>query len=463
MFPWLLFFVVLFHVVTLVVWVWRWRRDRIRAGLVNHRDQHAYCASCGYDLTGKDVDGVQQVGTTECPECGRGIKAASDVLISKQIKSKMSHKTFALMVGMQVMLVIMMAWIFTQQYRNPGTGQIPTATLTQQAFSFNAAQQSTSAMYELDRRLRNGELSRPEHLMLLSQALAYQRDPSKPWQQLFGGWIEAGRAKGLVSDPQWQQYTTRPGLIQLELRERIHVGAPVVVRIDFDTSKLRTSTDYQFDVYGMLRDDDATLRLYHDTGRPNPPVLLSEQVRLGTHWPDSFTPSLGDGTPLPPGRYKVVVEASFDWPDPATGGKTKSRIVQLASHIEVFPETHPLYVPVQNDVLARQIQDTLHQELLNSGGTRLKRSNGQTFLSVRLKNPPSTIAGSFDLSVDVSHFRSSTPWSFEPTHVSNSWQEITFFWLFPMRLFRGRAIPTSPSIALRSGSCLTLNTSSARR
>ncbi len=427
MFPWFLFFVVLFHVVTLVVWVWRWRRDRIRAGLVNHRDQHAYCASCGYDLTGKDVDGVEQVGTTECPECGRGIKTASDVLVSKLIKNKMSHKRFALMVGMQVLLVMIMAWIFTRQYRNPGTAQIPVATVIQQAFPFNAAQQNTSAMYELDYRLRNGGVSRAEHLKLLAQALAYQRDPSKPWQHLFGEWIEAGRAKGLVSDQQWQQYTTRPGLIQLELRERIHVGDPVVVRMDLDTSKLRTSLDYQFDVYDMLRDGNATLRLYHDTDKPSPPELLTERVRLGTHWPDSFTPTLSDGAPLPPGRYKVVVEASLTWPDPATRGKAKSRTVRLSSHIEVFPDTHPLYVPVQDDVLARQIQDTLYQELLNSGGTRLKRSAGGTYLSVHLKNPPSTIAGSFDLSVDVNHFRSSTPWTFEPTPVSNSWHEITFF------------------------------------
>lgn len=449
MFPWFYFCIALAHTIALIVWIRRWRKNRIQANLFGQKEQHAYCASCGYDLTGRDVNRLEEIEVADCPECGRAIRAKGDAVIPKHINKQLSNKTFALMVGMQVLVVLMMTWNFAMRLQKPPTTRIPTATLLNQAIAFNQAQQNNQAMYELDYRLRNGKLSQVERQKLITDALAYQADPTKPWQWTFGEWIEQGRADGLVTDQQWQRYTAQSGLFQLELREHLYVGDPLVLRVDTDTTKLRTSLDYQFDVYGSLRDEDASLSLYPDTNKKDAKPILIRQVRLGTHWPDWFVPMVDGDTPLPAGRYQIVVDGAFDWPDPNSTRSAISQPVQLAGSIEIYSDTHPLLVPIHDPVLADQIKKTVYQEILQSGGTKVRETGWGTLLSIDLKNPPSPIAGSFDVSVDINGFSDSSTWSYEQTQVSNSWNELTF--LIPSHVIQNASDPDKPfdSFSLR--------------
>jgi predicted RNA-binding Zn-ribbon protein involved in translation (DUF1610 family) len=423
MFPWLYLSLFLLHSTVLTVWLWRWRRNRVQAGLVKTKDQHAYCASCGYDLTGRDVNKIDEIEAVQCPECGQTIQTQRDAVIPKHIKDKTSHKGFAMAVAGQAIFVVLMAWFFygeftdTSPYKATNTALIN--TVTQQS----AAPPNISELYELDRRLDGGELKQAEELKLLSRVLAIQADPTKPWENMFGEWIEQGRAKGLVTDQQWRQYLTQPGVVSLACRKKIRVGEPVVLQLLSDNQSIRASYEYQSDLSpGIL--DDAMVEIYRADGDKDAEPVLTQEVFLSAYSPRDFEPLIDGGKPLPPGKYKVVVDTELVWPDPKQPGtQVKQDSIKLEAAFEVFPQSQRLIKAVKDDKLAAELQDAIYQELLRSGSTFVNDSGR---LSVMLKDPVSSVAGSFGVSVDVNGFRSTTSWRFEANAPGNNWQERTF-------------------------------------
>lgn len=421
--PWLYVLLILLNTAGLGLWIWSWRRNRIQAGLVRHQDQHAYCASCGYDLTGRDVDKIDEIEAVQCPECGQTIQTPSDVVIPKHISDKTSHKGFALMVGSQAFFVVLMLWSFYGDLTKSSPSRTSNATLISTVTQQGATPPNISDTYELDRRLDRDELSQAEELKLLSLVLAIQADPTKPWEDKFGEWIEKGRAKGLVSDQQWQQYLAQPGIVSLTCRERIYPGDPIVLQLNADYQTMRLSLDYRRNLAPSII-EDAKIAVYAD---PHPkdsePILTHEQF-LSTFSPRDFVPRIDASTPLPPGKYKVVVDTEVILPDPKSSDTQASKEpIQLEAVFEVVPKDPPIIKAIKDDKLAAELQDAIYQEVLRSGGTKI---NSYGRLSISLKDPLSPLAGSFDVSVNIDGVQSTRSWHFAPNRKGNSWQELTF-------------------------------------
>ncbi|MBX2852768.1 MAG: hypothetical protein KTR15_13620 [Phycisphaeraceae bacterium] len=440
MFPWLYLVLALLHATVLTVWIWRWRKNRVQAGLVKSQDQHAYCASCGYDLTGRDVDKIAEIEAVQCPECGQTIQTHRDAVIPKHIKDKMSHKTFALTIGMQVFFAAMALWFFYDDLGNPSPSHTTNTTLINTVTQQGGAATNVSDLYELDRRLDRGDLTQAEELKLLSLVLAYQADPTKPWEHMYGEWIEQGRAKGLVSDQQWRQYTNQPGFVWLTCREHIKPGDPLVLHFESDGRRLRTSLDYRHALYPAPVGDVTVAIFPEAAGQDAEPIFTRDQLPRNSYYGREFVP-LVDGKPLPPGKYKAVVETELDWPDPRAQTPTPKPLT-LSAAFEVHPQDEPLLIPVRDGQIASDLQDAIHEEILRSGGTGLGTFNPDTYLSISMKDPPIAVAGSFDVTLILDGHSYTTSWSFEPNSAGNTWRPLTF--LLPDRLIHQASNPYKP-------------------
>lgn len=428
MFPWSSFIIVLIHLLILLAWVWRWRRDRNKANLVGIKEQHAFCASCGYDLTGRDVQRVTQVEVTDCPECGRAIRDKTDVIIPKHIKNTMSKKMFVFMVGMQIMIVLMMTSIFVKKYRNPSPFQASNAALIKQITKPSTAVPQTFTTGELTRRLKRGALSTSQSNQLISHALKTQADPTKPWDHELGEWIEVGRSQGLVTDPQWQQYANQPGVIKLLARKRIHPGDPVVLQLESDYTKLRASRNFQ-NRMSPVSLEDAIINIVPNDGTPDPEALVTHKMRVAALFDNHFIPLINHQTPLPPGKYMAVIETGLEQPDPkptTTPGQV-TQYIRLTAPFEVLPKDQPLLTPVKNPALARSLEKWIRDEMMRTGGTQIKQEKWGTYLSFHLKEPSVPVAGSFVVASPIDAFLNYDYYSFEPNVVGNAWREHTIY------------------------------------
>jgi hypothetical protein len=428
MFPWWSLLVVVLHAALLVVWIVRWRRNRVSADVVTSSDRHAYCASCGYDLTGKDVASVSEVAAEDCPECGRGIAHDGDVLIAPLIKNnKMSHKTFAWMVGMQGVLVVMMAHFFYgsyERYRNPSIWQMSSTRLVTQVTQPGGASVGSREMRELESRWRRGELSASEKQKLVDLTWSIQQDATKPWDDALGEWIETGRAEGLVSDQRWRQYVNQPGAVKLLARQRIHPGDPVVLQLQSDRSKLRTSRglDWQLAV-GTLSDTWIEIDPVNASEDSEP--LLTHTMFLRSYSARDFVPLIDRTTPLSPGRYRVTVTLEEPEPDPKrTPAQDASAPLNTVSAVfEVVPLDEPLITSVRDDTRAEALEQALREEIFKTGGTRLRHTGTRNYLSVMLKRPDDLV-GDYRVTCSIDGFRSAATWYDRRGEDESPWQEI---------------------------------------
>ncbi|MGB0769007.1 MAG: hypothetical protein ACPGYV_15020, partial [Phycisphaeraceae bacterium] len=429
MFPWFWFSILVLHAAVLVVHLWRWRRQRVRADVVARPEQHAFCASCGYDLTGKDASTIADVPVDDCPECGRAIRDKTDIIVPRLVKNKMTHKTFAAMVGLQVFLVVMMGFLFYDKYRNPSPFQASNAALIRQATQPALPGQTLAnnwAYFELARRLTGNELSTSQAQQILAHALAVQADPTQPWDDQLGDIIERAREQGLTTDAQWQQYAAQPGVVQLQARQRIHPGDPVVLQLQADFTKLRASADFRSRMApSTLR--DAEVRIVSDAGLNDGKPLATHWTQLHTHRAVHFVPRRSNGKPLEPGKYRVEVETYIGHPDPLQSPKPggSQATVRLVATFEVVPNDQPLLIPVKDPALAKQIQNDLRAELLRSGGTQIKQAQWGRYLSFSLKEPSAPVAGSFAVTSPIDGHLNQAIFIFEHNIRGNTWNQLT--------------------------------------
>lgn len=428
MFPWYYFSITLLHAVFVIFWAWRWRRDRFKASLVGQQEQHAYCASCGYDLTGRDVEGVEDVQASACPECGRRIQAKADVIIPKHLKRRISHRMFAFTLGSQVIVFLMMGAIFFNNYRNPSIYQATNAYLIQQVMQGGVTSTNSSAYFELSSRLRSGDLSSKQEQQLLAYALKVQADPTQPWEHELGEMIEAGRAKGVVTDADWRQYAAQPGVVQLRARQRIHPGDPVVLQLQSDDSKLRASYDFRSQMAPSSA-DAARIAIYPHSAGPDDLPIVTHEMRLSSYHASHFIPLRGDASELPPGKYKAVVELGIPQPDPLRTSTQPGVFTphRLTASFEVFPADQPQIVAVKDPALAQALEQAMFNQLLQTGGTQVKHEQWGTHLSFSLKEPASPIAGSFVITTAADGFVNHSFFTFEPNVRGSHWHEQSIY------------------------------------
>ena len=322
----------------------------------------------------------------------------------------------------------MMGSIFINQYRNPSPLHATNAYLIKQVTQPGGASANSSDYFELRRRLQNGELSSSQEQQLITHALQIQADPSKPWERELGEMIESGRARGLVTDAQWRQYAKQPGVVQLKTRERINLGDPVVLRLTSDHAKLRASYDFGSQM-APSSIKGAKIAIYPENTGPDATPIVTHEMRLSSYHDGHFIPLQDGSSPLPVGPYKVVVDLNIPQPDPkqanARGGVFTPH--QLAASFEVFPADQPQLIAVKDPALAQALQATIRDELLRTGGTRIKHETFGAFLSFRLRKPSTPLAGGFGVASPIDGFLNGTYFSFEPNVKGSVWEEKTIY------------------------------------
>ncbi len=270
-----------------------WRGRRI--------DDHPLCRRCGFDLTGLP-------GGSNCPECGADVAAPKAVRVGHR-----RRRTALILLGLAVMLVPLVGGGLLLRGVDP-TPYKPAWWLMREADSKNAAT-ATAALDELGRRQAAGKLSASAVDALVSRALAVQADPAARWDGRWGGFVEAARAAGTLSDARWGQYARQAFGFELIVRPRVLRGDPLPITFSIDEPRLGPAAKFKA-VYEWKSITLATSRLGPAALEASEPSALQARSII---WGTLSGNTVVKGTitaDLPPGPTAVAATIGYtirDW------------------------------------------------------------------------------------------------------------------------------------------------------
>ena len=335
----------------LVIWARRGKRT----------DRHPVCRKCGYDLHGTNLETLP-----DCPECGTQIYSRKQLRLGNRQPRRPQAYLFGLLALLALAGTMTFAGLWAKDYDWNRVKPVP--WLIEEASDPSNPNRADAALTELTRRDDNGMLSYQQRMTLLAEALDYQADKSKAWDDRWGTWVSRGRTDGLVSDADWERYLIQAADFRLKVRERINEGQPFVVSGEF-ISPFRgdnsiTGIDY------FTEDALHTVRRVQDDAIIDLPVLeFKDSYGFGTRY---FRDHHSKGfDKLPPGVYELTVAATLRGhePDHDEGGffsdneHYEVEEVELKTRFEVFPVNKPQIKAIHDPALKLQAAKYMHASL----------------------------------------------------------------------------------------------------
>ena len=309
--------------------LWRGLRGR-------RTDDHPLCRRCRFDLTGLPAS------SANCPECGADLTAARATVVGHR-----RRRGGLVALGLAMLLPALLVgggavwwtasgfdptpfkpvWLLMREADSPAypTADLALAeldrrsqrgdlTAAQKAALLDLAVSHLSASPEMDtkwlRRVEPGRqagaLSQAQIDAVTDCALAAQADLALPWSVWWGGWVEAARKAGQVSDARWRRYARQAVLpLTLEVRPRIEADADgLPVRLSMPEARLTFPTHFVLAELGLafrldggrwveLTDGHAERsELYHDFTETGQLPIKTDSGRLapGPHHLDVRKP-----------------------------------------------------------------------------------------------------------------------------------------------------------------------------
>jgi len=282
--------------------VYGWRGRRI--------DEMPLCRACGFELRGTWPE------ISKCPECGADLtKAARAVRLGHRRKRLIPLSTGVILIAFFCMWegFYLSKWAQSANWQSYSS----VSSLIRDAES-NDYVKSTKALAELAARIRRGELGGDETAKLVAEALDRQgldRDDASVaeganagggWDGGWGAIVEAGWARGLVSEGDALRYENQLSSFDIEVQaDVLYAGALGEVR--FKTQQLRIAADTSYYLKTLVSE----VRI---DGRAIP---LGEQDGVVTDFVFAGRPTSIGRIPLPldPGEHEIQVELSIQLAD----------------------------------------------------------------------------------------------------------------------------------------------------
>jgi hypothetical protein len=161
-------------------------------------DDHPLCRRCGYDLHGRPA-GAAAV----CPECGADLSKPRSRRIGHRRKSR-----GVLTAGLALLVIALgeAGTVGVMVTRNYDWHRIEPVWLLLREAKDTSGQ--PAALLELIRRLEDGKLSQRQIDTIADTALSLQADANRPWQPIWGDFIDAARSKQRLDDGRWRRYAS---------------------------------------------------------------------------------------------------------------------------------------------------------------------------------------------------------------------------------------------------------------
>ena len=299
----------------------------LASGLRGRRaDDHPVCRHCGRDLTG--------VESARCPECGR--PADHPRIGNRRRLPTLAAAGALLAVAGLAPLVLLAAAAFSDVGNQP---------LWMLLWRDDAV-----AVLEVDRRARDGELTKERQAKLVARFLDDQDDLSREWVPEKGTFLLRythrfmnGRGRAAMSAQQEQRYVEQAVRPFFRVRPVVRSGQPLSYVRNDPRLRVHASDNHAgvLIVAVVLRDGEPVFRdgIRFEDGLHGSPF---REIDLDRH------------PPLPPGTYGVGVE-----PDPWRGPRrpdTAPFAGRPLATFEVVPADATLTRLVEDEALRRQVE-----------------------------------------------------------------------------------------------------------
>lgn len=335
----------------------------IRAGLKGRRiNDHPICRRCRFDLiglTGSNADPNSH--PDRCPECGTSLAGTTRRARRAIIDGERKRRWWAIWLGVVLLLggLVTGFWLtYKPLAKFPWTTWAPDWVLAEMVDSPNTAR-ADMVIREMFQRLQHDDLSRRSLGRSVRQILKRQADPATPWLAIGGTLVEAGRAKGFVTDDQWASYAANTYLIDVQFPDTIFQNRPMYYDLTVATRKgdlwmrgappevrLTAVIDEQYQLHG----ESMTSRISPSSpSSPAPSRMFA------------FLPGLPPGTHE--GRVDFDVQVFSLADRDLSGSPTKllaRRAVALPFTVDVLPadgETRLLVSPTEQEAAMRRCFD----------------------------------------------------------------------------------------------------------
>ena len=350
-------------------------------------DDHRLCRRCGYDLTGNP-------DATICNECGRDLTRAQAVRLGHRRRRPMAIGgglallVPALLVG-GVVVYLSVADVDLQRLKPVWLLQRDLAT---------GGQSADDAEAELRRRYT----ADPEALgdegtvALVDRILARQADPTTAWDvSADGGFVEAARVAGDVSDEQWGQFGLNAFEVALNLRPRVRHGDPLPAYVGVDKPNgWRGGPKFEFHGYT----DNYTLRIGDLKRRREPGDLTQFYIyqfgsgyAYGTIDRDLAASDLplGDLEATVEGRIRIAEGPKRDY-DYRDEDKAFAPYVLAEARFRATASTHvdPADAPANVTTLDPRLKHALEASIAITGLSPWEGSENQWDMQVSHRQPP---------------------------------------------------------------------------
>ncbi len=257
-------------------------------------DDHPLCRRCRFDLTGRP-----DTAERRCPECGADLRGPSAITVGHR-----RRRPLPLGIGVAVLVPVGLVTALVAVGAATGVNWLahaPVAYLLWQGASSSPAR-GAQAVDELAARLADGRLRGAAGWdRVTAVGLAFQADPSKPWDPAWGDLLEAAHAAGHLTASQWSAYLAAApvGVLQrVRPRARVRRGDPFPYALDLRPGRVGRNSGLtvgvqrlrlQFDdrpAAPSARDDWGSYPLAHVTGSQTltcQPADLPAPLSPGTH------------------------------------------------------------------------------------------------------------------------------------------------------------------------------------
>ena len=319
----------------------------VRIGLHGKRiDDHVLCASCEFDLTGRNPD------NTRCPECGADVTAPRATVIGhrRRIPS-------LIVLGLTTLLIAVaaLAIIGRRAYASFNPNQFkPTWWLARDTSSAPAVRDA--ALLELTMRAMAGRLSQERINALADRAIGIQVNPPQVWSPMWGYFVEESRRAGKLGDERWEKYAYWAPNLQLRVRQRVPQGGMLPYHIAQGPARVGPNCRL------VVRYGTPTVIVSGQTIQKTPP---NDRTSSAT----SITATGGAATggavslpqSLPPGTHKVRFSQELgvygSWDEGAK--RVATRTIDLDAEFEILPESQPIVKVVDQPELAEAVKKSI--------------------------------------------------------------------------------------------------------
>lgn len=195
-------------------------------------NDHPTCRQCRFDLEGVYPEAVT------CPECGAGLKreGSTRMGVRKRLPALVAAGTLLVILPAAPLAAIGYAALTGTDIN----GLLPVGVLLWEAKHATPAS-SEKIANEFIRRAQGKKLSPAQYTRVIAQAIAMQKDPSAPWGEAWGSFIEGAKLDGTLSSVGWDTYEKQSALFKVSNRPRTAAGATLPISIKLDQARVSPS------------------------------------------------------------------------------------------------------------------------------------------------------------------------------------------------------------------------------